>query len=1195
MHRQQILLDADWQWRLVPSTTESVPAILRDDLVFWQPDLHSPSEIHLKLRSRNLIPDYKVSQNERKIQWASKVDWKYRCVFTTPKSALVANYVELLFEGLDTFATVVLNGEEIAKSGNMFIPLRVDLARNLCPPGHLNEMVILFESAERKGVELEKAWGERTSMMRDKKRMNMRKAQGWDWGPRLLNVGPYLPVYLDVRDNRIDNVSGVSTLIDDLSQANIEGSMSLAHPVNEQSQLAVEILLGSSLVFKFRLDATPARKTQSSSAINGEYVIAQRSRRTYRRALLQVRGSQGRTHPATTRKTFIFRVNNQPLSFQDADCIPADNLLPTISDQRYFDWVLKAHLANVNVIRVWGGGVYEAEAFWDACDELGMLVWQDYMFACGDYPIHSRFLESIKKEAKVQTIRIRNRASLALLCGSNEDFMFADWKCEYDYDHLVGPFKDTPFPHLWHGKQLPYQDYHKLSGRFVSEFGMHGYPDMRTVDVFAPDALDRHPQSQTIDRHNKGEGAEKRIARYMAENFRYTNDLNIYANVSQLMQSEAYGYALRDWRKFQGEGREYCSGAIIWQLNDCYPCTSWSFIDYYLRPKPAYYTIKRAFAPISVGIERTPRSRFIDEDHPRETEIPTFAIFAHNMNHHPVTLKLRTKALDMFTDKRGLKCKPGDSVTSTLITVNTCLTCVEYGQECTRERQPKKRGTKPRGPRADLLSESRSDRQREDDLRPQEQWRLSSVAGRQASALANRRMVTLLLDVYLDSIHPNFPLFCERELWVGWRDGTFPQDDSDFMSLMCLCALSAQHVGDGALFNDNDDVDTSEFKDLREAYIAEALRVVRLDFENPDLNLVRSYTILALLGAQTGDNPMLHKFLGLCHGVCAQLNLHDESRWPAALSTCEVEVQRRLWWSIYRLEVHTACVLGNIIRTPESRCGVGYPGGEHHPAFIPGRNGKYEDWFDGWNTTTDLYRVLEYAVSDLRGMNRPTQFQSILGKGPSADASIIMARLTEIQSRLLPQFVTPASRSEDSGQNRCGFQAPNIICTIHLARLLSCMAGDDYPLLACSVAGDLVTSIMEIPVEYIRATGSPLIQQLAGVGYILVSIARKHSLQEIHFFQIKHVLQSIIELLALLAGQSGIAGSIRERLSSMLLEVEELHAASPKTDTGDGTQPFDDAVGWLPDEALPEHSLDGQGLFLNELLTDFTWLYPIYP
>ncbi|KAL4783279.1 hypothetical protein BJX76DRAFT_358141 [Aspergillus varians] len=553
-----------------------------------------------------------------------------------------------------------------------------------------------------------------------------------------------------------------------------------------------------------------------------------------------------------------------------------------------------------------------------------------------------------------------------------------------------------------------------------------------------------------------------------------------------------------------------------------------------------------------------------------------------------VKAKRVTQACD-FCHRRGLKCKTGpQDEYSNAAHPPSCLTCIEYGQECTRKRQPRKRGTKPRGNGGSNSSSGNSVIDRKDSGSPQSL--LVSVASRPSSALANRRMITLLLDVYLDSIHPNFPLFCERELWVGWRDGTFPQDDSDFMSLMCLCALSVQHVGDGALFNDN--IDVREWKNIRESYTAEATRLVPDSFERSNLNLVRSYAFLALVGAQTGNNPMLHKFLGLCHGVCAQLNLHDESRWPASTTPCEQEVRRRLWWSIYRLEVHTACVLGNIVRTPEARCDVGYPAGAHHRAFIPGRNGQYEDWFDGWNTTTDLYRVLEHAISDLRAKHRPRH--SILGSAGSSDPSVIMVRLSQIQESLLPQFVTPASRSDDSGRNRCGFQAPNIICTIHLARLLSCMSGDDDPLACGQVAGDLVTSIMAIPLEYIRATGSPLIQQLAGVGHILVGIAKKHQLPQSHHVQIRQVIHSIIGLLELLAGQSNIAGTTRDRLAVLLSELEQIHTVSSMRAPIDsiGTE---DVLQWSPHEITTASGhLDDQAVFSNDLLTDFTWLYPTF-
>jgi beta-galactosidase/beta-glucuronidase len=181
MQNTRTLLNKNWQWRLVSTTPENTKLLPNSvDLTQWQEAQHSPSEIHLELLSRKLLLDYNVGQNERKIQWVGRSDWEYRCTFTTPQETFNSRYkhVDLFFEGLDTFATVTLNGEEIAKSDNQFIPFRVDVAEILAEPSKkVNELVILFESAERMGTELEKKWGARTSLMRDKKRMNMRKAQ----------------------------------------------------------------------------------------------------------------------------------------------------------------------------------------------------------------------------------------------------------------------------------------------------------------------------------------------------------------------------------------------------------------------------------------------------------------------------------------------------------------------------------------------------------------------------------------------------------------------------------------------------------------------------------------------------------------------------------------------------------------------------------------------------------------------------------------------------------------------------------------------------------------------------------------------------------------------------------------------------------------------------------------------------------
>jgi beta-mannosidase len=184
---------------------------------------------------------------------------------------------------------------------------------------------------------------------------------------------------------------------------------------------------------------------------------------------------------------------------------------------------------------------------------------------------------------------------------------------------------------------------------------MHGFPVQRTVDFFTrgADGNQLHPQSRLIDCHNKGHGAHMRIARYLAENFRFDmTSLPNFVYSSQLLQSEAYGYALRCWKRlFNGPGDEQCAGAIIWQLNDVYPVTSWAFVDYFLRPKPAFYTIRRSFAPFSLGVERTPAARWVDEDKSNKSNIPSFAIFAHNTTPNDTECKLTLRAHEFLTGK----------------------------------------------------------------------------------------------------------------------------------------------------------------------------------------------------------------------------------------------------------------------------------------------------------------------------------------------------------------------------------------------------------------------------------------------------------------------------------------------------------------------------------------------------------------
>ncbi|KAI0002669.1 glycoside hydrolase superfamily [Xylariaceae sp. FL0662B] len=709
-----------WSWRMANSNgnaqAESLP-VLRE----WSPVGAFPSVVQMELQKKGLISDVNLAENERVIQWAGHVDWEYRTFFDTPPETFERDHVDLVMQGLDTFATVKLNGEEILKSTNMFVPARLPVKDKLKPSGETNELLILFESAFKIGDQLNKKYGERWSRMRDPKRHHTRKAQyhwGWDWGPVMLTAGPYMPIDLEAYDVRVGSVYVVPTLAADHSSAKVSlevKTLKTTRPVHVD--ISVVDAAGKEVYAHSGLNDTDLFITQFTIT-NPElwWCNGLGSQHLYT-AHVSIVDSDS-TPPLDSRSvrfgvkkielierpldkepgtTFMFRINGRDIFAQGANWIPADMMLPTISRQRYFDWIRTVVLGNMNMIRVWGGGIYETEDFMDACDEMGVLVWHDYAFACGDYLIHDEFIESIAREAEAQTLRLRNRASLALLCGGNEDFLFYDWLKGGGYDHedLTGPFDDQPFPQrkiyletlprvvnklcpnviyypnspwggktwvndltvgdvhqwsVWHHDQEPYQNYKSLAGRFVSEFGMHGFPVNRTVQHLlrgTPKSA-HHPQSRVVDCHNKARGGHTRVARYLAENFRFDNSsLENYTYTTHLLQSEAYAYALRDWKRlFNGPGEERCAGALIWQLNDVYPGISWAFVDYFIRPKPAFYAIRREFAPISVGLERSPRSRWVDENAVRESDVPSFEIFGHNTTASEVKCTLVLRAYD---------------------------------------------------------------------------------------------------------------------------------------------------------------------------------------------------------------------------------------------------------------------------------------------------------------------------------------------------------------------------------------------------------------------------------------------------------------------------------------------------------------------------------------------------------------------
>ena len=394
--------------------------------------------------------------------------------------------------------------------------------------------------------------------------------------------------------------------------------------------------------------------------------------------------------------TFLFEINNIPIFCGGSNWIPADSFTQSIGRKRYRDWVKLAVDGNQVMLRAWGGGIYEEQSFYEACDEMGVLVWQDFLFACGNYPANEEFLDLVKREAVENIKLLRHHPSIVIWSGNNEDYQYRETEnLEYDpndqdprnwlrttfparyiyekilvdvtkelvpgtFYHFGSPYggKNTSDPYIgdihqwnvWHGTQERYQDFDRLVGRFVSEFGMEAFPDIETVDSYLRDShldTERYPQSTTVDFHNKATGHERRLALYLAENIRYTLDpFEQYIYCTQLMQAECISSAYKLWkRQWKGPGQEYCAGVLVWQLNDCWPCTSWSIADYYLRPKLAYFAVKRELQSLTIGLKRVVHTTFADKyTRAFKTTIRKIEMWACNLSldAHEVFIHVRT-------------------------------------------------------------------------------------------------------------------------------------------------------------------------------------------------------------------------------------------------------------------------------------------------------------------------------------------------------------------------------------------------------------------------------------------------------------------------------------------------------------------------------------------------------------------------
>ncbi|KAB5578052.1 beta-mannosidase precursor [Coniochaeta sp. 2T2.1] len=659
-----------WRWRYHS----------KDDDQPWHRCSHNKptTEIFSDLLDAQRIPDPFLDQNERDVQWVGEADWEYACDFQYEPSPNHSRQ-DLVFNGLDTVATVRLNGNQILQSSNMFHRHRVDVTGNLLHGP--NTILIVFRSALHYGRELEAQHGRYRAFNGENSRLHVRKAQyhyGWDWGPLLVTCGVSGEIRLESYASRVNDVFVDVRVSDDLQEASLRVTFDTILDQDVTVDIAVVAPSGEVLRTSTALGEA---ETHGSAVIgvtkpdlwypigHGPQVfysvdVAVTGRRD-QAPLHSVKRSVGIRRirllqqplidePGTS---FFFEVNNRPVYISGSNWIPNHSFLSVLTREDYASAVDLCVKGNQNMLRIWGGGIYEHDALYEECDRRGILVWQDFMFACGQYPCYPEFVASVQKEAADQVKRLRQYACIVLYAGNNEDYAVAEMLgLAWDPEDNSGDWTKTNFPartlyethlpavvsehnagvpyhpsspwggkgtedrtvgdihqwNVWHGSQEKYQLWDKLVGRFVSEFGMLGLPATKSISRFVTDPAQRYPQSAVLDSHNKADGSERRLALYVLENIRVDSmGLDSWVYATQLVQAECLGFAVRSCRRqWKGPGREYCGGTLVWQLNDCWPCASWSLVDFYGEQKLAYYAMKRDGAPLALGILRsTPEAK----------------------------------------------------------------------------------------------------------------------------------------------------------------------------------------------------------------------------------------------------------------------------------------------------------------------------------------------------------------------------------------------------------------------------------------------------------------------------------------------------------------------------------------------------------------------------------------------------------
>ncbi|MFN2247349.1 MAG: beta-mannosidase [Candidatus Promineifilaceae bacterium] len=620
-----------------------------------------PGCVHTDLLTAGEIPDPFYGDNELQVMWVGETDWLYRREFEVPEALLDHEHVLLRCEGLDTLATLWLNGREIGRTDNMFRIWELDVKEVL--RAGKNEIEIRFDSAVLAGQEKLaqrhlQNWG-----IDDHKLAGgnyIRKAAyhfGWDWGPKLSPCGIWRDIELIAFESRLGGVhivqihgqEGQVTLgVEvDVQAAGREGLTAICTVAFDGEMVIKEqTTVAGDQAFLDLPIAEPQLWWPNGLGEQPLYDVQVRLLDEVGTAVDVVQKQIGlRTleldrHEDEWGESFQFVVNGVPFFAKGANWIPADSFVTRIENDHYRMLLADAAAANMNMLRVWGGGIYEQDIFYEICDQLGICIWQDFMFACAAYPTYDdAFMSNVAHEAVDAIRRLRHHPCMALWCGNNEleqGLVSEEWtqitmgKADYEalFDKMLPELvaEENPqtdywpsSPHsplgnrydwnnprwgdahvwaVWHGKE-PFEYYRTCKHRFCSEFGFQSFPEPRMVATYT-EAEERNITSYVMEHHQRSGIGNQTIIHYMLDWFRLPTSFESTLWLSQIVQGTSMRYAVEHWRRNMPRSM----GTLYWQLNDCWPVASWSSLDYAGRWKALHYMARRFNAPLIVsGVE----------------------------------------------------------------------------------------------------------------------------------------------------------------------------------------------------------------------------------------------------------------------------------------------------------------------------------------------------------------------------------------------------------------------------------------------------------------------------------------------------------------------------------------------------------------------------------------------------------------